>query len=130
MESAFDGYVGLDREARAWEMRGMERVRGVARGWRGLGGSEVRAPRESRAWRKRRGGAGGRAQGFAAARPLLRPRGLGLLALLVLAAAAASAACHGPHAEAGVGGQSGDEGRRPGTTWLGTGGVAATSARP
>jgi len=63
------------------------------------------------------------------ARGRARRGGLGFLVLLVIAGAA-SAACHETHAGNGVGGQSGDEGRRPGSTWLGTGGVAAVPARP
>jgi hypothetical protein len=57
--------------------------------------------------------------------------GLGVFFLLLLVvAAAASAACRGPQATEGVGGQSGDEGRRPQSSWFGTGGVAAVPARP
>lgn len=58
------------------------------------------------------------------------PAGLGLLLVLVAAAAAASAACRQPQASEGVGGQSGDEGRRMQPSWLGTGGVAAVPGRP
>jgi hypothetical protein len=55
--------------------------------------------------------------------------GLGLLLLLGVAAAA-SAACRGPQTSEGVGGQSGDEGRRSHSSWLGTGGVGAVPPRP
>lgn len=54
---------------------------------------------------------------------------LGALILLLVVAAAASAACRGPQASEGVGGQSGDEGRRL-PSWLGTGGVSAEPSRP
>lgn len=47
-----------------------------------------------------------------------------LLAILALCFAA-SMACRASEQPAGMGGQSGDEGRRPGSPWLGTGGVAA-----
>jgi hypothetical protein len=56
--------------------------------------------------------------------------GLGLLLLLLVVAAGASAACRGPQASEGVGGQSGDEGRRMHSSWLGTGGVAAVPSLP
>jgi hypothetical protein len=56
--------------------------------------------------------------------------GLGMLLLLLVVAAAASAACRGPQVSEGVGGQSGDEGRRMPPSWLGTGGVSATPAQP
>jgi hypothetical protein len=56
--------------------------------------------------------------------------GLGLLLLLLVVVAGASAACRGQQASDGVGGQSGDEGRRMHPSWLGTGGVAAIPSRP
>ncbi|HTV17536.1 MAG TPA: hypothetical protein VMG12_02665 [Polyangiaceae bacterium] len=52
------------------------------------------------------------------------------LFLLVAAAAVASAACRGPQVTDGIGGQSGDEGRRPEAPFLGTGGVSALPAPP
>lgn len=91
MESAFDGYVGLDKWAGAWDIEGMKRDRRDAR---------RSAPHS----------------------------GLGLLLLLLVVAAGASAACRGPQASEGVGGQSGDEGRR--MPWLGTGGVSAVPSLP
>src|SRR5690349_5294043 len=88
-------------------------------------GGYVRLDRRARAWdmermKRVRGDASCPAQGG----------GLGVFLLLLVAAAAASAACRGPQASEGVGGQSGDEGRRPQPSWFGTGGVAAVSARP
>jgi len=56
--------------------------------------------------------------------------GLGLLLFVLGVAAGLSAACRGPQASEGVGGQSGDEGRRMQPAWLGTGGVAAVPSRP
>jgi hypothetical protein len=41
---------------------------------------------------------------------------------------AASLACRDRGVEAGIGGQSGDEGRRPREPWLGTGGVGSEQA--
>jgi hypothetical protein len=93
MESAFDGYVGLDKPAAAWEIDGMKRDRRDAR------------------------------------RPAPHA-GFGLFLVLLVVAAAASAACRAPQVTEGVGGQSGDEGRRTQPSWLGTGGVAAVPLRP
>lgn len=93
MKSAFDGYVGLDKPAAAWDIEGMKRDRRDAR------------------------------------RPAPHA-GLGLLLVLLVVAAAASAACRAPQVSVGVGGQSGDEGRRTHPAWLGTGGVAAVPQRP
>ncbi len=53
---------------------------------------------------------------------------LGLLFTLVALSVAASMACRGHDGLQGTGGQSGDEGRRPRPSWLGTGGVAAEPA--
>lgn len=55
--------------------------------------------------------------------------GVGLFLLLLVMAAAASVACRGSQAGEGVGGQSGDEGRRMHPSWLGTGGVGAVPSR-
>lgn len=93
MQSAFDGYVGLDTRAWAWDREGMKRVRRDA-------------------WRSAPHG------------------GVGLLLLLLVMAAAASAACRGQQASDGVGGQSGDEGRRMGPSSFGTGGFGAVPSRP
>jgi hypothetical protein len=57
-------------------------------------------------------------------------RGVGLLLLLIALAAGVSAACRGQPASEGVGGQSGDEGRRMRPSWAGTGGAGALPSRP
>ena len=119
MISAFDGYAGLDRAATAWEMKGMERVR---RGAQGLADPQ----RSYRCW-------AGAQPSSARSRATPRRsqyRGLCLVVVLVAAAAMAGAACRVPQASDGVGGQSGDEGRRMNAGWLGTGGVASMPTRP
>jgi hypothetical protein len=50
---------------------------------------------------------------------------LGFLFVLIALCLAAGVACRGQDGPRGMGGQSGDEGRRPSSPWLGTGGVAA-----
>jgi hypothetical protein len=56
--------------------------------------------------------------------------GLGFFILLLMLAAATSAACQRQQVSEGVGGQSGDEGRRDNPSWLGTGGVGAVPSLP
>jgi hypothetical protein len=55
---------------------------------------------------------------------------LGLLFVLLAVSLAAGVACRGQDGPRGMGGQSGDEGRRPSSPWLGTGGVAAEPSPP
>jgi len=93
MQSAFDGYVGLDKPPVAWDIEGMKRDRRNAR---------RSAPHAS----------------------------FGLLLSLLVLAAAMGMACRRPQASEGVGGQSGDEGRRMQPAWLGTGGVAGAPTLP
>jgi len=57
--------------------------------------------------------------------PPRRRAGVWLLLWLLAASASASVACRGSDEQAGVGGQSGDEGRRPASSGLGTGGVTS-----
>jgi hypothetical protein len=52
-----------------------------------------------------------------------------LLALLIAASASVGVACRDREDGAGIGGQSGDEGRRPAAPWLGTGGVSSEATR-
>jgi hypothetical protein len=97
--SAFDDEGGLDMLPWTWDMLGMHR-----------------GERHGRATRQRSSGA-------------RAGRIVPVLLALLAASIASSLACRHAQEQAGAGGQSGDEGRRPATTWLGTGGVTATSDR-
>jgi hypothetical protein len=50
--------------------------------------------------------------------------GLALVLLSLAASVGAGLGCHVPQPSVGTGGQSGDEGSRPTTPWLGAGGAA------
>jgi hypothetical protein len=96
MDSAFDDEVGLDTLGRTWESTRMNRAeRQGRRGWQ---------------------------------RPDIRVASAHCMPLLLAALIAsllASVSCRHSEEQAGAGGQSGDEGRKPGAPWLGTGGAAA-----
>ena len=110
---------GLDIGAPAWEIRGMDEPRaGGPHGLLGVG-LFTRSARASRLAAR----AGASATGSVGA----SGRGGVVLTLVLLSLAAilgAGLACHVPQPSVGTGGQSGDEGSRPTTPWLGAGGAA------